>query len=117
MSSYSQINDSIINGKTSKFYTYKFNFDTIQKNALAINLKLDTKNSNSFLAYNKNTGLNDLYFIKNDTTYYYVKSINLNDSNQYPKKDSFNPYGASDFKSGLIIGAVGELFKGIFNND
>ncbi len=88
--------------------------DTIKK----FPLKFDFKDSNELLSvYNQNTKLNDLYMIKKDTANLVKSTINFNNNFRNPKIDSFNPYGASDAKSGLIIGAVGEVFRSIFDLD
>jgi hypothetical protein len=41
-----------------------------------------------------------------DTSHFVKSTINFNNNFRNPKIDSFNPYGASDAKSGLIIGAM-----------
>jgi hypothetical protein len=106
--------------------------DTIQKKTFIYPLLLKT-NQNSikpfrytlklndskdiFTVYNQSTKLNDVFIIKNDTTIL-VKSINnFNNNYRNLKIDSFNPYGASDAKSGLIIGAIGGIFMSIFNTN
>jgi hypothetical protein len=82
-------------------------------------LKLDFKDSYSelFSAYNQNSKQNDIFIIKKDTSHFVKSTINFNNNFRNPKIDSFNPYGASDAKSGLIIGAIGGVFRSIFNTD
>jgi hypothetical protein len=59
----------------------------------------------------------DIFIIKKDTANFVKSTINFNNNFRSPKIDSFNPYGASDAKSGLIIGAIGGVFRSIFNTD
>ena len=92
-----------------------------QKNDIIKNfsLKFDFKDFSKemFSAYNQNSKLNDIFIIKKETSIFVKSTINFNNNFRNPKIDSFNPYGASDAKSGLIIGAIGGVFRSIFNND
>ena len=115
--SYSQVNqtkipftkDTIKLNKQISFYNkidstllYKPNFI----------FKFNSSDLNNFSIYNRNTKLNDIYLHSKDTLYY-EKSTYIN-SNQYIQKDSFNPNGASNFGSGVIIGALNTVFKVYF---
>lgn len=84
-----------------------------------ISLKFDLKDSSKdlFSIYNQNSKLNDIFIIKKDTTNFVKSTINFDNNFRNPKIDSFNPYGASDAKSGLIIGAIGGIFRSMFNTD
>ena len=115
--SYSQVNETIMSFKKD---TIKINkqisvhnkIDSILLYKPKIILKFNSSDLNSFSTYNRNTKLNDIYLPLKDTLYY-EKSIYIN-SNQYIQKDSFNPNGASNFGSGVIIGTLNTLFKSLF---
>ena len=68
---------------------------------------------NIFSVYNNTTKLNDLYYVTKDSTKY-IRTINMND-NQLSKRDSFNPYGISDFRDGVIMGSINTVYNLIFN--
>lgn len=111
---YSQT-DTLHKKDLKKFFILSQKNDTIKK----FSLKFDFKdNSKELLSvYNQNTKLNDVFMIKKDTSNQVKSTINFNNNFRNPKIDSFNPYGASDAKSGLIIGAIGGFFRSIFNTD
>jgi hypothetical protein len=104
-----------INNKNFKFpLLLKTKKDSIKPFRYTLSVK---DNKDIFSVYNQSTKLNDVFIIKKDTTTL-VKSINnFNNNYRNPKIDSFNPYGASDAKSGLIIGAIGGIFRSIFNTN
>jgi hypothetical protein len=63
-----------------------------------------------FTVYNKTTQLNDFYYVKKDT-FYYQKSAFIPENHMFqPKLDSFNPSGASDLGSAVIIGIINTVF-------
>ena len=115
--SYSQVNETIIKFKkdTIKVNKQISDFNKIDSTLLYkpnITLKFNSSDLNSFSTYNRNTKLNDIYLPSKDTLYY-EKSIQIN-FNQYMQKDSFNPNGASNFGSGVIIGTLNTIFKSLF---
>lgn len=115
--SYSQVNeiivpftkDTIKPNKQISFYN-KINSTLLYKPNFIF--KFNSSDLNNFSIYNHNTKLNDIYLHSKDTLYY-EKSIYIN-SNQYIQKDSFNPNGASNFGSGVIIGTLNTIFKSLF---
>lgn len=111
---YSQT-DTLHKKDLKNFFLMSQKNDTIKK----ISLKYDLKDSSKelFSVYNQNSKLNDLFIIKKDTANLVKSTINFKNNFRNPKIDSFNPYGASDAKSGLIIGAIGGVFRSIFNTD
>jgi len=108
--SYSQTNDSVFSKKQPKHNSIKSS-SSFSKTLPNFNYKLKT--NPLFSVYNRDTEWNDMYFVSKDTAFY-VKSSNLN-YNLYIKKDSFNPYGASNPGEGIIIGTIGILFDSFFN--
>lgn len=59
-----------------------------------------------FTIYNKTTQLNDFYYVKRDT-FHYQKSVFIQQNHLFqPKIDSFNPSGASDFGSAIVLGLI-----------
>lgn len=59
-----------------------------------------------FTIYNKTTQLNDFYYAKRDT-FHYQKSVFIPQNHLFqPKIDSFNPSGASDLGSAIVIGLL-----------
>ena len=59
-----------------------------------------------FSIFNNTTKLNDFYFVQKDT-FYYHKSVFIPENSIYqPKFDSFNPSGASDFGSAVLVGLI-----------
>jgi hypothetical protein len=111
---YSQI-DTIHKKDLKNFFMQSQKKDTIKN----FSLKFDFTDFSTelFSAYNQNSKLNDIFIIKKDTANFVKSTINFNNNFRSPKIDSFNPYGASDAKSGLIIGAIGGVFRSIFNTD
>ncbi|QZK91010.1 hypothetical protein IQ05_00128 [Flavobacterium tiangeerense] len=111
---YSQI-DTTHKKDLKNFFILSQKKDTIKN----FSLKFDFKDFSTelFSAYNQNSKLNDIFIIKKDTSNFVKSTINFNNNLRNPKIDSFNPYGASDAKSGLIIGAIGGVFRSIFNTD
>ena len=63
-----------------------------------------------FTIYNKTSQLNDLFCTKKDTIYY-QKSIFITENHLYGiKTDSFNPGGAPDLGSALLLGLLNTVF-------
>lgn len=59
-----------------------------------------------FTVFNKTTQLNDFYYVQKDT-FYYQKSVFIPENSIYqPKFDSFNPSGASDVGSAVLVGII-----------
>ena len=107
--SYSQI-DTIHKKKLKSFFIMSQN-DVVIK-------KIDFKEPKELLSiYNPNTKLNDVFMIRKDTTNFVKSAINFNNNFRNPKIDSFNPYGTSDAKVGLIISIIGGVFGFIFNDN
>jgi hypothetical protein len=111
---YSQVN-TIHKKDIKNFFMLSQKKDTIKN----FSLKFDFKDFSTelFSVYNQNSKSNDIFIIKKDTSNFVKSTINFNNNFRNPKIDSFNPYGASDAKSGLIIGAIGGAFRSIFNTD
>ena len=107
--SYSQI-DTIHKKKLKSFFI-------ISQNDVVIK-KIDFKEHKELLSiYNPNTKLNDVFMIRKDSTNFVKSAVNFNNNFRNPKIDSFNPYGTSDAKVGLIIVIIGGVFGSIFNNN
>ena len=68
-----------------------------------------------FSVYDRNTKLNGIYFFSKDSSSL-VKTVNLN-SNQFIPKDSFNPNGTSNFKTGFIMGVANTVFKSFLRSE
>jgi hypothetical protein len=64
--------------------------------------------------FNKNTNLLDVFYRKNDSIVYQKSAFIMHANFVNPTIDSFNPYGVSDAKIGLAMGAVGSFFQLIF---
>jgi hypothetical protein len=111
---YSQT-DTIPKKELKNFFMMSQKNDTTKNFSLKFDIKDFSKDL--FSAYNQNSKLNDIFVIKKDTTNFVKSTINFNNNFRNPKIDSFNPYGASDAKSGLIIGAIGVVFNSILNTD
>lgn len=111
---YSQT-DTILNKAPKNFIMLSQKNDTIKK----FSLKFDFKYSSNelFSSYNQNSKLYDIFIFKKDTLNFVKSTINFNNNFGNPKIDSFNPYGVSDAKSGLIIGSIVGVFRYIFNTD
>jgi hypothetical protein len=63
-----------------------------------------------FTVYNRTTQLNDLYNVKKDT-FYYQKSVFIPENHLFgTKTDSFNPGGAPDLGSALVLGLLNTIF-------
>lgn len=61
--------------------------------------------------FNKNTNLLDVFYRKNDSIVYQKSAFIMRANFVNPTIDSFNPYGVSDAKIGLAMGAVGSFFQ------
>ena len=97
---YAQSKDSL-STKTNLFKKFNLNFKTINF----------SKNSLIFSSYNETTKLNDIYLI-NKGSYIYSKSSRIIENNfRRNKVDSFNPHGASNFGSAIILGLLGSILK------
>jgi len=94
----------------------------------SLNLKLDflyndftlnfkridfSKNNISFSEYNPTTGLNDNYSLINDEHVYTNSSFLFQNNIRGPKIDSFNPYGASNIQTSLVLGTFNKLLDKI----
>jgi len=109
---YSQSKDSLYKIKKAKYVFIPTNLDSIKKlNDALIWTKNGSLKNNSFSIYNKASGTNDSYIINNDSMKY-NKSILINENNfRNNKIDSFNPMGASNLQSGLLLGVFNLLLK------
>lgn len=108
--SYAQTNDSI----PSTFNFFKsLNFGLNTTNYNFNFKKIALKKNLSFSSYNPITKLNDTYLII-DGEYSYSKSNFLFENNFRAQKiDSYNPYGASNMSTALLLGTVGEFLNKI----
>lgn len=107
--SFSQTNDSVATKKAINLYDFSIKLDSLSKMKPNFSNNFKTNHITSFCVYNRNTKLNDIYYLSKDSIYL-VKTVNL-----FTQKDSFNPHGASNFGVGLIMGSINTIFKGIFN--
>jgi hypothetical protein len=109
---YSQSKDSLYKIKKAKYVFIPTNLDSIKKlNDALIWTKNGSLKNNSFSIYNKASGTNDLYIINTDSMKY-NKSILINENNfRNNKIDSFNPMGASNLQSGVLLGVFNLLLK------
>lgn len=109
---YSQTNDSISKLEKSNYNLTATNIYNIGKlnNSLIWTTKITSK-TNSFSIYNETTKANDLYILNSDILKY-TKSFTLNENNfRNNKIDSFNPTGASNIQSGLLMGVFNLFIK------
>lgn len=110
--SYSQSNDAVVTKKA----TNSFNF---LKNQMSSHLKQPTfkykfkeNDFELFSIYNRNSKLNDFYYVGKDTMNY-VKSYQVNFS-PFMQIDSFDPNGVGSFDGGLLIGTMNMLINNVF---
>jgi len=110
--SFSQTNDLIYYKTANSIPSFNIKHDSTTKVKPNYNYNFKANNSTLFSVYDRNTQLNDVYFLAKDSIYF-VKTVNLN-ACQFIPKDSFNPNGTTNFKAGLIMGVantVCNLFK------
>ena len=65
----------------------------------------------SFSVYNATTGFNDSYTGYRNSFSYSRSTVVTNNQFRGVKIDSFNPYGATDFKSAVLIGVLNSIFR------
>lgn len=106
--SFSQTNDSIYN-KSKNLYAFSFKLDSLSKLKPNLNYNFKPNNIPLLSVYNRNTKLNDIYYLPKDGIYY-TKSVVFN-TYQFIKQDSFNPYGTSNLGVGLIMGALNTVLN------
>lgn len=111
--SFSQTKEPEATKKAINLYNFSIKLDSLSKMKTNFSNNFKVNQFSSFSVYNRNTKLNDIYFLSKDTVYF-VKTENFN-SGQSTPKDSFNPHGASNLGVGLIMGSISTVFKGIFN--
>lgn len=111
--SFSQTKDSVASKKAINLYDFSIKFDSLSKMKPNFSSNFKTNPVASFSVYNRNTKLNDIYYLSKDSIHF-VKTENFN-SGQSTPKDSFNPHGASNLGVGLIMGSINTIFKGVFN--
>lgn len=72
---------------------------------------IQPKSNLEISSFNKTTGLNDVYFRKNDRLTY-VKSNSVVE-NQYRgfKIDSFNPYGVGEVRYAFVLGVLNSFLN------
>ncbi len=87
--------------------------NTTGLNDYYINLGSQVTNPTQLSVSNQVTGLNDYYANERNTSYIRSKKITTNTPLRGVKVDSFNPYGASSFGDGVIMGTFGVLLKKI----
>lgn len=109
--SFSQTNDTIYN-KTKNLFAFSFKIDSLSKLKPNLDYNFKTTYTPLLSIYNRNTKLNDLYYLPKDSIYF-AKSVIYN-TYQFTKQDSFNPYGANNLGTGLIIGSINTVFNCIF---
>ncbi|MGQ7945162.1 hypothetical protein [Flavobacterium sp. WC2509] len=106
--SFSQTNDTIYN-KAKNLSVFSFKPDLLSKFKPNLNYKFKATTIPVLSVYNRNTKLNDIYYLPKDSIYA-TKSVVFN-TYQFIKQDSFNPYGANNLGTGLIMGAINTVFK------
>ncbi len=75
-------------------------------------LNFNISKSNQISVYNETTMLNDFYASSiKGSTYVKSKKVSVNTPLRGTKVDAFNPYGVSNSKEGVIMGAFGVLLK------
>ena len=103
---FSQTNDTIKNKKNVVLFNFKSSLDTTTIKKINFNYDFKIDNYQTFIIYNKNTKWNDAYYIsKNNVS---IKPFNFS-SNQFSNIDSLNPYGTTDIKAGIIVGALNAI--------
>lgn len=91
-----------------------FKLDFLFKNFALDFKRIDfSKNNISFSEYNPTTGLNDNYSLINDEHVYTNSSFLFQNNIRGPKIDSFNPYGASNIQTSLVLGTFNKLLDKI----
>lgn len=102
---YSQTNDTVSKFKKPKYSFVETNIDTIIK--MNKSLKWTSKRAvktESFSIYNKTTKSNDFYILNADKSNYTKSDILIENNFRNNKIDSFNPSGASNIQSGVLMG-------------
>lgn len=110
---YGQSKDSS-SGINKKAYTFKATkFDSIRKINSSIGvLKNESIVKNySFSVYNKTSKSNDVYLMSNDSSKYSKSKILIENNFRNNKIDSFNPTGAPNVQSGILMGMFNLLVK------
>jgi hypothetical protein len=108
---HSQSKDSVPQVKKSKYFFIPTNLDSIKKlNNSLIWTKNYTENK-PFSIYNATSETNDLYFINADTIRYIKSNVMIENNFRNNKIDSFNPVGASNLQSGVLLGVFNLLLK------
>jgi len=108
---YAQSKDSLnLKYKLSKNLKLDFLYNDFTLNFKRIDF---SKNNISFSEYNPTTGLNDNYSLINDEHVYTNSSFLFQNNIRGPKIDSFNPYGASNIQTSLVLGTFNKLLDKI----
>jgi len=102
-----------------KISTFKLDYSFLDLENISFNYsKIKIADSkNTLYIYNKDLNLNDVYVYNNNTLNYTSskQTFSLNRTVNYNfktyKADSFNPYGASNFKEAVLFGLINTLFK------
>lgn len=68
-------------------------------------------NRTQLSVYNSFTKYNDVYFLQNDNYYYSNPRLLLENNWRSSKIDSFNPYGAPNLGSAIVLGLITVLFE------
>jgi hypothetical protein len=90
------------------FKIYSDNLPVV-KHTFDFNAKKD--NASPLTVYNFNSRSNDVYFLQNGTYVSTSPSVNLEDNWIVSRTDSFNPSGAPDFGSAVVMGLINVFFE------
>lgn len=110
---YGQSKDSlkVFSRKPYAFTATKF--DSIRRisSSAGIYKNKAVTNDYSFSVYNKTTKNNDLYLLNNNSAQYSRSDILIENNFRNNKIDSFNPAGAPNVQSGMLMGVFNLLVK------
>lgn len=94
--------DSINNSKSLLFSRF---------NGISLPNKINFSPNQSLSVYNPITKMNDTYFETKNTFYYSSSKSEIINMSGFSKKDSFTPYGSTNFGSAMLIGFINLLFE------
>ena len=94
--------DSLYNNKSLLFSRF---------NGISIPNKINYCPNQSLSIYNPITKINDTYFETKNTFYYSSSKSEIINMSGFSKKDSFTPYGSTNFGSAMVVGFINLLFE------
>nr|WP_315145484.1 hypothetical protein [uncultured Flavobacterium sp.] len=95
--------------KKKDYFKIHFGDLPIIKHTFDFNAKKD--NVSQLSVYNPISKFNDVYYSKNGNYYPLSPRIVLENNLMGTKKDSFNPYGATNLGSAIVMGLITVLFE------